>query len=236
MGVQMFDIRRADDRGHFDHGWLNTYHTFSFGGYQDPDFMGFRSLRVINEDRVQPGQGFGTHPHKDMEIITYVLEGTLQHEDSMGNCSEISAGDVQRMTAGTGIMHSEYNASDTKLVHFLQIWINPDRRGLEPSYQQMNFSREDKLGKMNLIASQSGRDGSLTINQDVSIYAAVLEPTDILTVPISEGRHLWLHVARGTIRANSQLLSAGDGAGLANLSSLELISADESEVLLFDLA
>src|SRR3954454_7140028 len=190
----MIQIRRAADRGHFDHGWLDTRHTFSFGDYHDGRHMGFRSLRVINEDRVQPGQGFGTHGHRDMEIISYVLEGGLAHRDSMGNGSVIEPGDVQRMSAGTGVTHSEYNASDRDPVHFLQIWIEPDVRGGKPGYEEKRFEPADKRGKLRLIASPDGRDGSTTIQQDAYLYAALVDGDEILTHRAAAGRRTYVHV------------------------------------------
>jgi hypothetical protein len=228
-------VRRAADRGHFDHGWLNTYHTFSFADYRDPDFMGFRSLRVINEDRVAPGQGFGEHRHRDMEIVSYVLEGALAHRDSMGNSGVIRPGDVQRMSAGTGVEHAEFNASSTEPVHFLQIWILPARRGTAPGYEQKTFPEESKRGRFRLIGSPDGRDGSVTVQQDVEIYAAVLGAGVEVRHPIAPGRHAWLQVARGEVDLDGVRLRQGDGAAVSGEAGLE-IAGHGSELLLFDLA
>jgi redox-sensitive bicupin YhaK (pirin superfamily) len=214
----MLTIRKADERGHADHGWLNTYHTFSFADYYDPSHMGFRKLRVINEDRVQPGMGFPTHPHRDMEIISYVLEGALEHKDSMGNGSVIRPGDVQRMSAGMGITHSEFNHSKSELVHFLQIWILPDKEGLKPSYEQKFFPDDEKRRMLRLIASADGRDGSVTIHQDVNLYAALLESGEEINCVIPPGRHAWLQVARGNAVANGLKLTHGDGLAVTNES------------------
>lgn len=232
----MIQIRKAEDRGHADHGWLNTYHTFSFNTYYDERYMGFRSLRVINEDRVQPGKGFGTHPHRDMEIITYVLEGALEHKDSMGTGSVVRYGDVQRMSAGRGVMHSEFNASDKELVHLLQIWITPDKRGIEPSYEQKAFGREEKQGQLRLIVSPDGRNGSITINQDACVYATALGKGSLVAVPISENRYLWIHVAQGEVNVGDQQLSAGDGAAVSGEKEVMITGVKETEVLIFDLA
>jgi len=232
----MITIRKAEDRGRADHGWLDTRHTFSFDTYYDENHMGFRSLRVINDDRVQPGKGFGMHPHRDMEIITYILEGALQHKDSMGNGSVIRPGDVQRMSAGTGVMHSEFNPSEEEPVHLLQIWIFPSEKGLKPSYEQTTFSREDKLGRHRLIASSDGRDGSVTIHQDANVYASVLEPGMSLAVPIPADRHMWLHIATGEVRLGDRPLSAGDGAAVSDEQEITLTGVSEAEVLFFDLA
>jgi hypothetical protein len=233
----MLQLRRASERGHANHGWLDSHHTFSFASYFDPRFMGFRSLRVINEDRVQPGRGFGTHPHRDMEILSYVLEGGLQHRDSMGNGSTIQPGDVQLMTAGTGVTHSEFNASKQDPVHFLQIWILPERGGLTPGYEQKFFAPSDKQGKLRLLASRDGRDGSVTIHQDMSLYASLLGPSDTLEQPLAPGRHAWVQVARGSALVNGQLLSAGDGAALSEEPRVQLQGQPGgAEVLLFDLA
>jgi redox-sensitive bicupin YhaK (pirin superfamily) len=232
----MINIRKAEDRGHADHGWLDTRHTFSFSSYRDERYMGFRSLRVINEDRVQPGKGFDTHPHQDMEIISYVLEGALAHRDSTGTGSVIRPGDVQRMSAGTGVMHSEFNDSSEEPVHFLQIWLLPDKKGVKPSYEQKTFSREDKLGKLRLIASPDGREGSVSINQDAYVYASVLVKDSSLPVPIAKNRHLWVQAARGKIKLNDVVLSAGDGAAVSDETSVNLSAVDEAEILIFDLA
>ena len=198
----MVRVRKADERGHADHGWLNTCHTFSFADYYDPEQMGFRSLRVINEDWIKPGMGFPTHPHRDMEIVTYVLEGTLEHRDSMGNGSTITPGEVQRMSAGTGITHSEYNGSRTEPLHLLQIWIIPSINGVTPGYQQQAFSEQEKRGVLRLVASPDGRDGSVTIHQDVNLYAALLDADEELVFSMPAGRHVWLQVVRGRLSAN----------------------------------
>jgi redox-sensitive bicupin YhaK (pirin superfamily) len=232
----MITIRKANERGHADHGWLNTFHTFSFNTYYDENHMGFKSLRVINDDRVQPGKGFGTHPHEDMEIISYVLEGALEHKDSMGNGSIIRPGDVQKMSAGTGIMHSEFNPSDEESVHFLQIWIEPRVKGVKPCYEQITLSREDRLGKMRLIASPEGKAGSVLVNQDVNVYATILDKDMSLTIPVTEDRHLWIHVARGEARLGDESLSAGDGIAVSDESEISLVGVNEAEILIFDLA
>jgi redox-sensitive bicupin YhaK (pirin superfamily) len=231
----MIQLRRAEERGHANHGWLDTRHTFSFATYHDANHMGFRTLRVINEDRVTAGQGFGTHPHRDMEIITYILQGQLEHKDSMGHGSIIKPGDVQRMSAGTGVMHSEFNPSATEPVHLLQIWIFPESKGIEPSYEQKTFSREDKLGRLRLIASQDGRDGSVTIHQDAAVYAAVLEPGNEIAMPIQPDRHVWVQVARGEVQLGEYTLKAGDGAAVSDEPEIALTGLKEGEILLFDL-
>jgi redox-sensitive bicupin YhaK (pirin superfamily) len=230
----MITIRKAGERGHFDHGWLDTYHTFSFADYYDPDFMGFRTLRVINEDRVAPGSGFGTHGHRDMEIITYVLEGELAHRDSMGTGSVIRPGEVQRMSAGTGVQHSEMNPSEKNPVHLLQIWILPGRRGQRPEYEQKNFSEEGKAGRLRIVASPDGRDGSVTIHQDVKLYDGAIGDGDRLTHAFEPGRHGWLQVTRGEVEVNGKKLVAGDGAAISDESQIE-ISGRDAGVLLFDL-
>jgi redox-sensitive bicupin YhaK (pirin superfamily) len=232
----MLTIRKADERGHADHGWLNTYHTFSFADYYDPSHMGFRKLRVINEDRVQPGMGFPTHPHRDMEIISYVLEGALEHKDSMGNGSVIRPGDVQRMSAGTGITHSEFNHSESELVHFLQIWILPDKEGLKPSYEQKVFTNEEKLNNLQLIASQDGRKGSVTIHQDVNLYASIIEQNKEVVYHMPAGRHVWLQVARGSVELNGNGLDSGDGAAVSNEDYFTIAGKQKADVLIFDLA
>ncbi len=231
----MITIRKASERGHTNLGWLDSYHSFSFGEYRDPEHMGFRTLRVINDDCVAPGKGFGTHPHREMEIVTYVLAGALEHKDSMGNGSIIRPGDVQRMSAGTGVLHSEFNPSDTEEGHFLQIWIFPQDNGIEPGYEQKHFSREEKLGKMRLIASSDGRDSSVTIHQDARIYAAVLEKDMAVEMPIENGRHLWIHVASGEAKLNDSALAAGDGAAVSEENKIKLTGLDNAEVLVFDL-
>jgi len=232
----MITIRKANDRGHFDFGWLDTYHTFAFGDYYDPEFMGFRSLRVINEDRVAPRTGFPAHGHRDMEIVTYVLSGALEHHDSMGNGSAIRPGEVQRMTAGSGVRHSEANASETDAVHLLQIWILPNARNLKPGYEQKTFTDAEKRGQLRLVASSDGRDGSVTINQDAAIYASVLGPGSEVAHQLGSNRHAWIQVARGAISVNGQDLSQGDGAAVSGESAIAIAGREESEVLLFDLA
>ena len=238
----MIRIRRAEERGHFDHGWLDTFHTFSFAEYHDPAFMGFRSLRVINEDRVAPGAGFPTHSHRDMEIITYVLEGMLEHKDSMGNGTVIRPGDVQRMSAGTGVTHSDYTASKKDTVHLLQIWILPEKKNLTPSYEQKNISADQKSGKFVLLASPDGAEGSVTIHQDVRLYASVLNKDRSQTLgdghdrSLRPGRHAWIQVARGAITLNGKPMNASDGAAVSNETSLELSAKKDSEILWFDLA
>jgi redox-sensitive bicupin YhaK (pirin superfamily) len=230
----MITIRKRDDRGHFDHGWLNTYHTFSFADYHDPAFMGFRSLRVINEDRVTPAVGFGTHGHRDMEIVSYVLEGELEHHDNMGNGSIIKPGDVQRMSAGTGVMHSEKNPSPDTPVHFYQIWILPDRRGITPSYEQKTFTEEERSGRLRLVASPDGREGSVSIHQDVALYSAIVgDDQPAVTYELQPNRYGWLQVARGEVELNGQKLAAGDGAAIT--AEPRLTISGDGEVLLFDL-
>ena len=232
----MITPRPADQRSHADHGWLKTYHTFSFNTYYDPAWNGFRQLRVINEDFVKPGKGFGTHPHRDMEIITYILEGALEHKDSMGNGSVIRPGDVQRMSAGSGVTHSEFNPSETDSVHLLQIWIFPEEKGLPPSYEQKIFSREDKLNRLRLIASPDGADGSVKIHQDARLYATILQEGRSVTHTPGEQRHAWLHVAEGKVRLGDTVLGAGDSAAISEETSLTLTGLTETELLLFDLA
>jgi len=229
-------LRKSDERGKANFGWLQSRHSFSFGHYYDPAHMGFGPLRVINEDRVAPGGGFPTHPHSDMEIISYVLEGALEHKDSIGTGSVIRPGDLQRMSAGTGIRHSEFNASDKEPVHFLQIWIIPERAGLEPGYEQKSFSEDEKRGQLRLIASRDGRDGSVTIHQDAALYAALLESGERVSHTIHEGRGAWVQVARGSIAVNGQLLEAGDGVAIEDVGDVEIEGKDSAEVLVFDLA
>ncbi len=232
----MMEIRRSKERGLADHGWLRSFHTFSFAGYHDPKHMGFGPLRVINEDRVAPGQGFGTHGHRDMEIISYVLEGGLAHKDSMGNGSVIREGDVQRMSAGTGVRHSEYNASDSDLVHFLQIWIEPDERGVDPSYEEKHFDAASKRGALRLIASGDGREGSVRIHQDASLYATVLDGDDAVDFKPAAGRNLYVHVVRGAAEVNGQALEAGDAMKLwGGDNKLRIERARQAEILVFDL-
>ena len=232
----MIAIRQGVERGHFDHGWLDTYHSFSFSDYYDPEQMGFRSLRVINEDRVAPGHGFGMHPHRDMEIVTYVLSGALKHSDSLGTGSVLRAGELQRMTAGTGIRHSEANDSATEPVHLYQIWLLPERRGLEPGYEQRGFDVEERRGRFRVIVSPDGRDGSLTIRQDASLYLAALGVGNEAAYTLEPGRHAWLQVLRGRVILNGRPLAAGDGAALSAEPGLTVRAEDDSEVLLFDLA
>jgi redox-sensitive bicupin YhaK (pirin superfamily) len=232
----MIKVRKAAERGHFDHGWLDTHHTFSFGDYDDPKNMSFRSLRVINDDRVQPGQGFGMHGHRDMEIVTYVLEGALEHKDSMGNGSIIRAGELQRMTAGTGVRHSEFNPSKTEWVHLYQIWLLPDRKGLEPSYEELAVENDEKLGRFRLVASPDGAAGGLTIHQDARLYLARLQPGDAVTHEIERGRAAWLQVLRGSLNAVGNDLVMGDGVAITDENSISVQATVASEVLLFDLA
>lgn len=233
----MLTLRRAEERGRADFGWLDSRHSFSFGRYYDPAHMGFGPLRVINDDRVAAGGGFATHPHADMEIISYVLEGALAHEDSLGTGSVIKPGDVQRMSAGTGIQHSEFNASKTEPVHFLQIWILPERKGLEPSYEQKAFSDEEKRGKLRLVGSRDGRDGSVTIHRDVDLYAGLLDEEKAVTHTLKSGRIAWVQVARGTARLNGEQLHPGDGVAIEEAGEIELAgTSKDAEVLLFDMA
>jgi redox-sensitive bicupin YhaK (pirin superfamily) len=229
-------IRPGDKRGHADHGWLRSYHTFSFADYYDPEHMGFRALRVINEDRVEGGNGFGAHSHRDMEILSYVLDGELAHRDSMGNGAVIRPGEVQRMSAGTGVVHSEFNNSPDKLVHFLQIWILPERRGIRPSYQQKAFPLAERQGRWRLLASRDGRDGSVSVHQDVSLYSGVFEAGQGAHYQVPSQRYVWLHAARGRIRLNGESLKAGDAAAFEPSEAIELTGEDTAEVLLFDLA
>ena len=232
----MREIRRSDERGLAEHGWLRSFHTFSFADYYDPAHMGFGPLRVINEDRVQPGQGFGTHGHRDMEIISYVLEGGLAHRDSMGNGSVIRPGDVQRMSAGTGVRHSEYNASESDLVHFLQIWIEPDVRGVAPSYEEKHFDSASKRGKLRLIASRDGREGSVRIHQDADVYAALLDGDEAVELRTGHGRRAFVHVARGAVHVNGEKLVAGDAMKLwGDDNALRIDHGRDAEILLFDL-
>jgi redox-sensitive bicupin YhaK (pirin superfamily) len=232
----MITVRKAQARGHARHGWLESFHTFSFADYYDPSHMGFRDLRVINEDRVQPGRGFGTHSHRDMEILSYVIDGSLEHRDSLGTGSVIRPGDVQRMSAGTGVTHSEYNPSQAELVHFLQIWILPEREGIEPSYEQRHFPPEERRGVLRLVASRAGREGSVRLHQDVELYAALLREGEAVEHALRPGRHAWVQVARGRCGVNGVGLEAGDGAALSGEASLALSGAGEAEVLVFDLA
>lgn len=232
----MLTLRRAEDRGHANFGWLDTHHSFSFGQYYDPDHMGFGPLRVINDDRISGGQGFPTHPHRNMEIVTYVLDGALRHQDSIGTGSVIRAGDVQVMSAGRGIRHSEYNASSNDPVHLLQIWLLPEQEGLTPRYDQKTFSREDKRGQLRLIGSPGGRDGSLTVHSDADTYAAVLEDGDVVHHTLKPGRIGWLQVARGQATVNDLALNSGDGAAIRDGGPMRIAGAGEgAELLLFDM-
>jgi quercetin 2,3-dioxygenase len=223
--------RPANERGHFNHGWLDTYHTFSFADYYDPAWMGFRSLRVINDDLVMPRQGFGTHPHRDMEIITYILSGALEHKDSMGNGRVIRAGEVQYMAAGTGVRHSEFNPSESEAVHLLQIWIEPDRKGVTPRYAEKSFATVP-TGKLHLVTSKSGRDGSIAIHQDVNLWLAKLEPGQSVA---HHARNAWIHIAEGEVTLNGELLAGGDAVGVSDETKLELQATKAAQVLLFDL-
>ncbi len=234
----MITIRPSAERGDARHGWLHSRHTFSFADYYDPSNMGFRALRVINEDIVQPGQGFGTHAHRDMEIVTYVLEGALEHKDSLGTGSIIRPGDGQRMSAGTGIRHSEYNASSTEPVHFLQIWILPEKSGLKPGYEQKSFPEAEKQGKLRALGSRDGRNGSVTIHQDVVLYSSILGKGESVEYDLPPGRHAWLQVTRGSVKLNGKELREGDGAAVSEENKLIIAGsgADKAEVLLFDLA
>jgi redox-sensitive bicupin YhaK (pirin superfamily) len=231
----MISLRPAAERGHANHGWLDSYHSFSFADYYDPDEMGYGALRVINEDRVQPGTGFGTHGHRDMEIITYLLAGKLEHKDSMGTGSIIVPGDVQRMSAGKGVQHSEYNPSREEPVHLLQIWIEPNVKGIAPDYEQRHIAPEEKRGVLRLIASPERRDGSVMIHQDAKVYAALLDGSDAVTHLLDKGRRAYVHVARGSVRVNGFALHAGDAAKITNEATVTLDAAADAEVLLFDL-
>ena len=231
----MIALRPAAERGHANHGWLDSHHSFSFADYYDPDQMGFGPLRVINEDRVEPGKGFGTHGHRDMEIISYVLEGQLSHKDNMGNGSIIAPGDVQRMSAGRGVLHSEFNPSTADGVHFLQIWIEPAERGVAPGYEEKHFDAASKRGRLRLIASPDGRDGSVTIHQDAFVHAALLDGAESAALAIAEGRRAYVHVARGEVSANGQRLAAGDALKVTGEREVRLDTGRESEVIVFDL-
>jgi len=232
----MMTLREAQARGHANHGWLDTYFTFSFADYYDPDYMGFRALRVINEDHIQPGKGFDPHPHQDMEILTYVLEGALTHQDNLGNGSVIRAGEFQRMTAGRGVRHSEYNGSEKDAVHLLQIWLFPHEKNLTPSYEQKSFQPQDRENRFCLVGSQEGRDGSLTIHQDVLVYLAALRKGNDVVHAISEKRYGWVQVVRGEIVVNGQSVSSGSGLALRDESRLQIGAKKDSELLFFDLA
>jgi len=231
----MLAVRKSTERGHANHGWLDTFYSFSFADYHDPAHMGFGPLRVINEDRVQPGQGFGMHGHRDMEIITYILEGAIEHKDSMGNGSVIRPGKVQRMSAGTGVMHSEFNPSRTEPVHLLQIWIEPSVRGVRPSYEERRFASEEKRGRLRLIASPDGRDGSVTIHQDACVYSTVLDGAHRVVHRLPPGRRAYVHIARGSATANGMRLAAGDALKATGVAEIVLESGADAEILLFDL-
>ena len=231
----MIEIRRSDERGHADHGWLNTYHTFSFASYRNPQYMGFRALRVMNEDHIEPGRGFGTHPHKDMEIVTYVLEGALEHKDSMGNGEILRPGEFQRMSAGTGIMHSEFNPSQTEPVHLYQIWLLPERDGIEPSYEQKQFPDEERMNRLRLVASREADDGSLRIHQDARIYLSRLEEGMHVTHMLAPARHAWLQVLRGSASLNDNALDTSDGAAVSGERQLNILATQATEIMLFDL-
>lgn len=233
----MITVRKAEDRGHFDHGWLDTRHTFSFAGYHDPRHMGFRALRVVNEDRVRPGEGFGTHGHRDMEIVSYVVAGALAHRDTSGGEGVLRPGEVQRMTAGTGVRHSEFNGSAEEEVHFLQLWIVPDREGHAPSYEQRAYPEAERRGALRLVASPDGAEGSTTIHRDVRVYASLLGAGEAVTHRLAPGRHAWVQVARGEVTLNGTPLRAGDGAAVSGEAAVTLAGAGPAvaELLLFDL-
>ena len=231
----MMIIRRSEERGHADHGWLKTWHTFSFAGYYDPQHMGFGALRVINEDVIAGGKGFGMHPHRDMEIVTYMLAGALRHQDSLGNGSVIRAGDVQRMSAGTGIVHSEFNASSTEPAHLLQIWLLPERDGITPGYEEKHFAPADKQDRWCLVASHDGREGSLKIHQDVALYASCLAAGAHLSHTLQPGRSAYIQLARGTLTLNGEVLVAGDAAAIDTQQVIELVADEDAELLMFDL-
>lgn len=231
----MITLRRSAERGHVDHGWLDTYHTFSFASYHDPDFMGFSELRVINQDVVAPGRGFGTHGHRDMEIVTHVLEGVLEHRDSMGNGSRIVPGEVQLMSAGTGVTHSEFNGSKSEPLHLLQMWVMPARQGFTPRYEQKEFPLDERRGRLRLVVSPDGREGSLTIGQDARLYTGVLDGPAAVHQALGAERCAWLHVARGRLRLGGETLGPGDGAAIFDERELVLSDAHEAEVVLWDL-
>jgi len=231
----MITLRRSQDRGHAQHGWLDSRHSFSFADYYDPAHMGFRTLRVINEDRVAPGRGFGTHSHRDMEIISYVLEGRLEHRDSIGTGSVIAPGDVQRMSAGSGVAHSEFNASKTDPVHFLQIWLLPGARGMAPSYEQKTFGDAEKVGRLRVVAAPDGREGSVTLHTDAVLYAGKFEAGEQASLELAPGRHAWVQLVRGRVRVNGEMLTGGDGAALSDESAVTVEGAESAELLVFDL-
>jgi redox-sensitive bicupin YhaK (pirin superfamily) len=232
----MMTIRKAAARGHANHGWLDTHHTFSFADYYDPDHMGFRALRVINDDRVTGGMGFGAHPHRDMEIISYVLEGGLAHKDSTGTDGVIRPGDVQRMSAGTGVVHSEFNASKSDAVHFLQIWLLPEKRGIKPGYEQKTFGDAEKRGKLRLVASREATGGSLTIHTDARVYAGLFDKGEAAKLELAPGRHAWIHVARGKVKINGSELGEGDGASFTDERTISIEGLSDAELIAFDLA
>ena len=232
----MIEIRKAEDRGHANHGWLDTYHTFSFADYQDPDHVRFRSLRVMNEDVVAAGQGFGTHPHHDMEIVTYVLQGALEHKDSMGNGEVLHPGEFQRMSAGTGITHSEFNPSTDESVHLYQIWLLPERKGIQPSYEQKRFAEEERQNRLRLVASPDAADGSLRIHQDARIFLSSIDNGHVVKHRLEEGRHAWLQVLRGGVHLNGLSLETSDGAAVSNQLDLEIEADTAAEIMLFDLS
>lgn len=231
----MFDIIQSETRGAADHGWLRAKHTFSFADYYDPNRVEFGNLRVINEDRIAPGKGFGTHPHRDMEIITYVIDGVIEHKDSIGNGTTITPGEVQRMTAGTGVLHSEFNHSPEQELHLLQIWIYPEMKGLEPGYEQTRFTREDKLNRLRLVGSRDGRDGSVTIHQDVNLYSSILEAGHQISLDLANDRKVFVQIIHGGIAVNGQRLAAGDGAQIEGERALQIEASSEAEFLLFDM-
>lgn len=232
----MLEIIESDSRGSADHGWLRAKHTFSFAEYQNPERVQFGTVRVINEDRIAPGKGFGTHPHRDMEIVTYVIDGAIAHKDSMGNGTVIEAGEIQRMTAGTGVQHSEFNHSQDRELHLLQIWIYPEKNGLEPGYEQTRFPREEKLNRLRLVGSRDGRDGSITIHQDVDLYASVLEASNQVSLDLRPDRKVFVQVVEGDITVNGQQLSAGDGAQIQDERALQISAVTEAEFLVFDMS
>ena len=232
----MLTVRKSQDRGHADHGWLNSFHSFSFAGYYDPAHMGFGNLRVINEDRIAPGTGFGTHGHRDMEIISYVLSGELAHKDSMGNVKGIPPGDVQRMSAGTGVQHSEFNHAVGQTTHFLQIWIEPNVRGIPPSYEQKTFAESEKRGALRLVASPDGAQGSVKIHADAALYAGLLDGDESATLALNPARKTYVHLVRGALTANGQTLSGGDALLMEKETTLSLTQGHDAEVLVFDLA
>ena len=231
----MIEMRRSSDRGYADHGWLKSFHSFSFAGYRDPAHMGFGPLIVINEDRIAPGTGFGTHGHRDMEIVSYVLDGALAHRDSMGNGSVIRPGDVQRMSAGRGVQHSEFNHEQQGETHFLQIWIEPAVRGIDPGYEEKHFTADDKRGRLRLVASSDGRDGSVRIHQNASVYAGLFDGDEAATLQVAAGRRIYVHVARGSVQVDGQRLDAGDAAKITEQTSIRIDAGVQAEVLVFDL-